>query len=48
MTPKTIALHGSGTNIGSIQTDGIITKLGHGKPMKDKEADASHENLSGT
>ena len=48
VTPRTIALPRSGTNIKSIQAHVTMTRLGHGKSWKGKEAVASHENLSGT
>ena len=48
VTPRTNVLPQSGTNIEAIQTHVTITKLGHGKPVKSKETDVSHKNLSGT
>jgi hypothetical protein len=48
VTPRTIALPRSGTNIEAIQAHVTMTRLGHRKPGKGKEAVASHENLSGT
>ena len=48
VAPRTIALPRSGTNIEAIQAHVTMTRLGHGKPGKDKEAVAPHQNLSGT
>ena len=45
VTPRTITLLQSGTNIKAIQTHGTMTKLGHIKSGKDKEVFASYENL---
>ena len=48
VAPKTIALPRSGTNIGAVQAHVTMTRLGHGKPRKGKEAVIAHENPSGT
>jgi hypothetical protein len=48
VAPITIILPRSGTNIEAIQAHITMTRLGHRKSRKDKEAIASQENPSGT
>jgi hypothetical protein len=48
VAPKTIALPRAGTNIGTVQAHVTMTRLGHGKPWKGKEAVIAHENPSCT
>lgn len=47
VTPRTIALPRSGTNIEAIQAHVTSTRLGHGKARKGKKTVASDENISG-